>query len=199
MPKWFSSTSSFLCISYKCLHETPWYIQFSRPRNFLSRVCLSDHLFLYDIIGFLRISLRNGCCCTECHLLIRNFFVRFGDLELLDSIVGKRRKGLELLQMIYSYYQNTMGLQLIGCSYDKKSANVVMWKDKVYEYISSAWNNNNEELTILRLRNVSRKECWAIVYGVGTGPLISIIYKRIHYNNNNNNNNNNNLNNNNKI
>ena len=104
-----------------------------------------------------------------------------------------------LLQMIYSYYQNTMGLQLIGCSYEKKSANVVMWKDKVYEYISSAWNNNNEELTILRLRNVSRKECWAIVYGVGTGPLISIIYKRIHYNDNNNNNNNNNLNDNNKI
>ena len=98
--------------------------------------------------------------------------------------------------MIYSYYQNTMGLQLIGCSYDKKSANVVMWKDKVYEYISSAWNNNNEELTILRLRNVSRKEYWTIVYGVGKGPLISIIYKRIYYNNNNNNNN---LNNNNKI
>ena len=29
-------------------------------------------------------------------------------------------------------------LQLIGFSYDKKSANVVMWKDKEYEYISSA-------------------------------------------------------------
>ena len=25
-------------------------------------------------------------------------------------------------------------------SYDKKSANAVMWKDKEYEYISSAWN-----------------------------------------------------------
>ena len=40
--------------------------------------------------------------------------------------------------MIYFYYQNTMELQLIGFSYDKKSANVVMWKDKEYEYISSA-------------------------------------------------------------
>ena len=29
-----------------------------------------------------------------------------------------------------------MELQLIGFSYDKKSANVVMWKDKEYEYIS---------------------------------------------------------------
>ena len=35
---------------------------------------------------------------------------------------------------------------------------------------------NNKELTILRLRNVSRKECRTVVYGVGTGPLISIIY-----------------------
>ena len=31
-----------------------------------------------------------------------------------------------------------MELQLIGFSHDKKSANVVMWKDKEYEYISSA-------------------------------------------------------------
>ena len=29
-------------------------------------------------------------------------------------------------------------LQLIGFSYDKKSANVVMWKDKECEYISRA-------------------------------------------------------------
>ena len=36
--------------------------------------------------------------------------------------------------------------------------------------------NNNKELTILRLRNVSRKECRTMVYGLGTGPLISIIY-----------------------
>ena len=38
---------------------------------FLSRVCLSEHFFLYDIIGSLRISLSNSCCCTKCHLLIR--------------------------------------------------------------------------------------------------------------------------------
>ena len=38
---------------------------------FLSRVCLSEHFFLYDIIGSLRISLSYSCCCTKCHLLIR--------------------------------------------------------------------------------------------------------------------------------
>ena len=85
-----------------------------------------------------------------------------------------------------------MELQLIGFSYDKKSANVVVWKDKEYEYISSAWNNNNKELTILRLRNVSWKECWKIVYGMGTGPLISIIYNLNNNNTTNNNNDNNN-------
>ena len=31
-------------------------------------------------------------------------------------------------------------LQMVGFSYDKKSANVVMWKDEEYEYISSKWN-----------------------------------------------------------
>ena len=29
---------------------------------------------------------------------------------------------------------------MVGFSYDEKSANVVMWKDKEYEYISSARN-----------------------------------------------------------
>ena len=29
-------------------------------------------------------------------------------------------------------------IPLVGFSYEKKSANVVMWKDKEYEYISSA-------------------------------------------------------------
>ena len=38
---------------------------------FLSRVCLSEHFFLYDIIGSLRISLSSGCCCSKCHFLIR--------------------------------------------------------------------------------------------------------------------------------
>ena len=38
---------------------------------FLSRVCLSEHFFLYDIIGSLRISLSSGCCCNKCHFLIR--------------------------------------------------------------------------------------------------------------------------------
>ena len=42
------------------------------------------------------------------------------------------------------------------------------------------------------INNVSRNECRTVVYGVGTGPLISIIYNWNNINNNNNNNNNNN-------
>ena len=63
---------------------------------FLSRARLSEPLFLYGIIGLLRIPLSNGCCCTKCDLLIRIFFIRFEDLDLLNSIVGQLRKGLEL-------------------------------------------------------------------------------------------------------
>ena len=46
-------------------------------------------------------------------------------------------------------------LQLVGFSYDKKSANVVIWKDSTSQVREI---NNNKELTILRLQNVSRKE-----------------------------------------
>ena len=42
-------------------------------------------------------------------------------------------------------------LQLVGFSYDKESANVVMWKAREI--------NNMKELTVLRSRNVNRKEC----------------------------------------
>ena len=35
--------------------------------------------------------------------------------------------------------------------------------------------NNNKEITILRLRNASRKECRTIVFGVGTGPFTGIV------------------------
>ena len=45
---------------------------------FRSRICLSEHFFLYDIIGSLRISLSNGCYCTKCHLLLRISY----DLEI---------------------------------------------------------------------------------------------------------------------
>ena len=44
-----------------------------------------------------------------------------------------------LLQMTYFCYQ-----------YDKKSANVVTWKDKGYEYLSSVWKNN-KKLTICEM------------------------------------------------
>ena len=62
---------------------------------FLSRTRLSEPLFLYGIIGFLRIPLGNGCCCTKCDLLIRIFYKVWG-FGLLNSIVGQLRKGLEL-------------------------------------------------------------------------------------------------------
>ena len=62
---------------------------------FLSRTRLSEPLFLYGIIGFLRIPLSNGCCFTKCDLLIRIFYKVWG-FGLLNSIVGQLRKGLEL-------------------------------------------------------------------------------------------------------
>ena len=34
-----------------------------------------------------------------------------------------------------------------------------MWKDKEYKYISKREINNIKEVAILRLRNVSRKDC----------------------------------------
>ena len=56
--------------------------------------------------------------------------------------IGQFRKGLELYhELCISGNKIRWKLQLAGFSYDKKSANVVMWKDKEYEYISSAWNN----------------------------------------------------------
>ena len=55
--------------------------------------------------------------------------------------IGQFRKGLELNhELCISGNKIRWKLQLAGFSYDKKSANVVMWKDKEYEYISSAWN-----------------------------------------------------------
>ena len=54
---------------------------------------------------------------------------------------GQLRKGLELhYKWCKSVIKIRWKLQLVGFSYNKKSANVVMWKDKEYEYISSAWN-----------------------------------------------------------
>ena len=49
---------------------------------------------------------------------------------------GQLRKGLELdYKWCKSVIKIRWKLQLVGFSYDKKSANVVMWKDKEYEYI----------------------------------------------------------------
>ena len=45
-------------------------------------------------------------------------------------------------------------------------------------YISQAHKiNNNKELTILHLQNVSWKECWITEYSVGSGNLISIHFR----------------------
>ena len=41
--------------------------------------------------------------------------------------------------------------------------------------------NNIKKLTILRLRNVSRKDCGIIVSDVGIGLLINIIFSWIHW------------------
>ena len=50
-------------------------------------------------------------------------------------------------------------IQFVGFSYEKKGANVVMWKDKEYKYISKREINSIKEVAILRLRNVNRKDC----------------------------------------
>ena len=74
--------------------------------------------------------------------------------------IGQHRRRLELYyQLCISVVKIRWKLQLERFSYDKKNANVVMWKDKTeYEYISTEINSN-KELTILRFRNVSRKKC----------------------------------------
>ena len=49
------------------------------------------------------------------------------------------RKGLELYyKLCISSHKPRRKLKLIGFSYDTKSANAVMWKDKGYEYIACA-------------------------------------------------------------
>ena len=54
--------------------------------------------------------------------------------------VGQLRKGLDLKNKWFnSVTKIWWTLQLVGFSFDKKSANVVTWKDKDYKYISSAW------------------------------------------------------------
>ena len=59
--------------------------------------------------------------------------------------IGQLRKGLELhYNWCKSFIKIRWKLQLVWYSYDKKSANVVMWKDKKCEYISSAWNKHQE-------------------------------------------------------
>ena len=53
--------------------------------------------------------------------------------------IGQLGKGLELYYKgCISVIKRPCKLQLLGLSYDKKSANEVMWKDKEYEYILSA-------------------------------------------------------------
>ena len=56
--------------------------------------------------------------------------------------IGQFRKGLKLYhKLCISGNKIRWKPQLVGFSYEKKSANVVMWKDKEYEYISSALIN----------------------------------------------------------
>ena len=76
----------------------------------------------------------------------------------LPSIMYNENYTLELYhKLCISGNKIRWKLQLVGFSCDKKSANVVMWKDKEYEYISRTWNKQNKELTILRLRLSAEK------------------------------------------
>ena len=53
--------------------------------------------------------------------------------------IGQFRKGLKLYhKLCISGNKIRWKPQSVGFSYEKKSANVVMWKDKEYECISSA-------------------------------------------------------------
>ena len=59
----------------------------------LSRVCLNERPFLYDITGCsLKISLSNGCCCTKCTCSL-GFLLGLG---LLDSLVVLQRARFDL-------------------------------------------------------------------------------------------------------
>ena len=51
------------------VYTITYYFRFSRLRD---NFAIASP-FLYDIVGdSVKISLSNGCCCTKCHLLIRN-------------------------------------------------------------------------------------------------------------------------------
>ena len=61
------------------LHTTSGFLTFVAV--LLSRVCLSERPFLYDIVdGSWKISLSNGCWFIKCHLLIR-ISLMFGTVE----------------------------------------------------------------------------------------------------------------------
>ena len=65
----------------------------------------------------------------------------WGFALFIQQDIGQLRKGLELShKCCISVIEIRWKLQLVGFSYDEKSANVVMWKDKEYEYISRTWN-----------------------------------------------------------
>ena len=90
-----------------------------------------------------------------CHLLIISsvYYRIHGHFELAFKPVSARgfvlftqhgisqlRKRLELhFKWCIFVIKIRWKLQLVGFLYDKKSANVVMWKDKEYEFISNAW------------------------------------------------------------
>ena len=121
-------------------------------------------------------------------------------MELLDSIVGQRRKWLELYyKWCISVTEMRWELQSLGFAYDKKAKCSRVERQGVRVHLKHVKYTTIRSSPFFAYEMSAEKECWTIVYGVGTGPLISIIYKWIHYNNNNNNNNNNNINNNNKL
>ena len=57
--------------------------------------------------------------------------------------IGHLRKGLDLYNKCISVVKMRLKLHQVGFWNDQKSSNVVMWKDKEYEYISSSWNKQH--------------------------------------------------------
>lgn len=125
-------------------------------------VCIDFHtahwfatILFNNICGTLLISLQ--CCYHEDIAIIAPFSFLWagGNWGLVSWIYeltypaevshcsGHRtaqKRGLSLTTLIFfSVIKIRWTLLLVGFSYDKKGANVLMWKDKDNEYISSTW------------------------------------------------------------
>ena len=90
--------------------------------------------------------------------------------------IGHLRKGLHLYNKCICVVKMRLKLQLVGFWNDQKSANVVMWKNREYEYISSSWNKQHKEAPHSSLAKCQPKRMWNNSVRCGIGPLISIFF-----------------------